>query len=172
MSRPVIFALLALLAWPCICLAEPATVSKADNLYEKPFADAKVLVKLAAGQKIDIRKREGAWYQVSVAGKLGWVRLLSVRRTPPAAAVSTGSLGQVATGRAGTGRIVATTGVRGLGEEALRDAAFSEAAVAAAERFRMNPAEAQRLARAQRVAPRQIPPLPEPAAGAASGGAP
>ncbi|TLM66299.1 MAG: SH3 domain-containing protein [Deltaproteobacteria bacterium] len=161
----------ALLAWPAACLAEPATMSKADNLYDKPFADARVVGRLTAGQAVDIQKREGAWYQLKAGGKLGWARMLSVRRTAPAAAASAGSVAQVATGRAGTGRIVATTGVRGLGEEVLQEAAFSEAAVAAAERFRVDAADAERLARAQGLAPRQIPPLPVPAAGA-GGGAP
>ena len=167
MTRPIMLFLLPLLAWPLLCLAEPAVMSKADSLYEKPFADAKVLGKFAAGQAVDVQKREGAWYQVKAAGKLGWMRMLSVRRTAPAAAASAGSLTQVATGRAGTGQIVATTGVRGLGEETLKEAPFSEAAVAAAEKYRVKPAEAEKLARAQGLAPRQVPPLPAPAAGGA-----
>jgi hypothetical protein len=172
MIRPILLALLPLLALPSVCLAEPAVMTRADSLYEKPFADAKVLGRVPAGQSIDIQKRAGAWYQVKAVGKLGWARMLSVRRTAPAAAASAGSLTQVATGRAGTGHIVATTGVRGLDEETLRDAAFSEAAVAAAERYRVSPAEAEQLARAQGLAPRPIPPLPTPTTGVTQGGTP
>ncbi|NJC88443.1 MAG: SH3 domain-containing protein [Desulfuromonas sp.] len=164
MTKITCLTLTALLAWPLFCLAEPATVSKADNLYEKPFADARVLTKLAAGQAVDIQKREGSWYQVKAAGKTGWLRMLSVRRTAAASAVSAGSLAQVATGRAGTGQIVTTTGVRGLGEETLKTAAFSEMAIAAAERFRVPPAEAERLAREAGLRPRNVPPLPVAAA--------
>lgn len=164
-------ALAASLAWPLLCFAEPATVSKADSLYEKPFTDARVLARLTAGQAVDIQKREGSWYQVKAAGKTGWMRMLSVRRTASAAAVSTGSLAQVATGRAGTGQIVTTTGVRGLGEEALKTAAFSEEAIAGAERFRVAPAEAERLAREAGLKPRNVPPLPAPAV-AGEGGTP
>lgn len=170
MMRPCL--LLTLLLWPALCLAEPATMSKADNLYEKPFTDARVLGKLTAGQEVDIQKRDGAWYQLRAAGKLGWARLLSVRRTAAATAASAGSVTQVATGRAGTGKIVATTGVRGLGEEALREAAFSETAIAAAERFRVTPDAAAQLAREQGLAPRQVPPLPAPSPGATQGGTP
>lgn len=169
MNRIISLTLAALLAWPLVCLAEPARASKADNLYEKPFADAKVLVKLAAGQAVDIQKREGSWYQVKAAGKTGWMRMLSVRRTASAAAVSAGSLTQVATGRAGTGKIVATTGVRGLGEETLKPAAFSEEAIASAERFRVKPAEAERLAREAGLKPREVPSLPASPAGAGGG---
>jgi hypothetical protein len=171
MRHLLLVAALTLLA-PLACLAEPASMVRADKLYEKPFSDARTLINLTAGQAVDIQKREGAWYQVKAAGKLGWVRMLSVRRTAGAAAVSAGSLTQVATGRAGTGQIVATTGVRGLGEEALKDAAFSEAAIAAAERFRVGSPEAERLAREAGLAPRSIPVLPEPVAGATQGGTP
>lgn len=160
------FLLVLLLAWPLACLAEPATMTRADNLYEKPFADARILGKLPAGQAIDIQKRDGAWYQLKAAGKTGWVRMLSVRRTAPAAAASAGSVTQVATGRAGTGKIVATTGVRGLGEENLKEAPFSEEAIAAAESFRVTPAEADRLARAEGLAPRRVPALATTAGGA------
>ena len=171
MSRLLVLILLALLAWPVLSLAEPATMSRADALMEKPFADAKVVGKLPAGQALDIQKRDGAWYQVKAGGKLGWVRMLSVRRTAPAAAASVGSAAQVATGRAGTGKIVATTGVRGLGEETLQDAAFSERAIAAAEAFRVAPGEAERQARAKGLALRRVPALPA-AKAAGEGGAP
>ncbi|HXV20464.1 MAG TPA: SH3 domain-containing protein, partial [Desulfuromonadales bacterium] len=113
MIKKSLLVLAMLLAIPLAGAAETAQVSKNDSLREKPFADAKVLTKLATGQKVDILKREGAWYQIKAAGKTGWVRMLSVRRTGQAAAVSAGSLSQVASGRAGTGKIVATTGVRG-----------------------------------------------------------
>lgn len=169
MRRLVPLALAALLFWPALCPAEPAKVSKADNLYEKPFTDAKVLNKLAAGQQVDIQKRQGSWYQVKAAGKSGWVRMLSVRRTTAAAAVSAGSLSQVATGRAGTGKIVTTTGVRGLGEETLKETAFNEEAIAAAERFRVSRGDAERLARDAGLKPRTVPPLP---ATAGEGGTP
>ena len=157
--------LLGVLLWPWSCLAEPATMSRADNLYEKPFTDARVVGKLTAGLAVEVQKREGAWYQVKAGGKAGWVKMLSVRRTAAAAVASSGSLSKVATGRAGTGQIVTTTGVRGLGEEQLRPAPFSEAAVAAAERFRVDSTEAERGARQAGLAPRAVPALPAPGGG-------
>jgi uncharacterized protein YraI len=172
MIRKSLLVLAMLLAMPLACAAEIAQVSKNDSLREKPFADAKVVTKLTTGQKVDILKREGAWYQVKMAGKTGWVRMLSVRRTGQAAAVSAGSLSKVASGRAGTGKIVATTGVRGLSEEALRQAAFSEEAVAAAEKYRVSAAEADRFAREGGLSRRQVPDISPPAAPAKGGNAP
>ena len=161
MSKVRLILLLGLLC-PALCLAEPASMSKADNLYEKPFTDAKIVARLTARQAVDLQKRQGAWYQVKVDGRSGWVKMLSVRRTASAAVASSGSLSQVATGRAGTGQIVSTTGVRGLEEERLTEAPFSEAAVAAAERLRVDAATAGRAAQEAGLAPRQVPALPLP----------
>jgi uncharacterized protein YraI len=171
MIRKSLLVLAMLLAMPFAGAAETAQVGKSDSLREKPFADAKVVTKLTAGQKVDILKREGAWYQVKAAGKTGWVRMLSVRRTGQAAAVSAGSLSQVASGRAGTGKITATTGVRGLSEEELRQATFSEEAVAAAEKYRVSAAEADRFAREGGLSRRQVPDISPPAAPAKGGNA-
>ena len=90
MIRKSLLVLAMLLAIPLAGAAETAQVSKGDSLREKPFADAKVLTNLTAGQKVDILKREGAWYQVKADGKTGWVRMLSLRRTGQAAAAHAG----------------------------------------------------------------------------------
>ena len=151
------FALL--LAWPLACAAEPAQISKNDNLRLKPFVDAKIVAPLKSGQSVDIQKREGAWYLLTVGKLSGWAPMLSVRRTTTAATASAGSLTQTATGRAATGKVVATTGVRGLGEESLKEAAFSESAIAAAERDRVTAAEAVKFATAGGLKPRKVPAL-------------
>ena len=52
--------------------------------------------------------------------------------------------------------------VRGLEEERLQEAQFSEAAVAAAERMRVDAAVAGRAAREAGLEPRQVPALPLP----------
>lgn len=150
---------LMLLAWPLFCAAEPAQLVRNETLRDKPFADAKAVITLKTGQTVDIQKREGAWYLLRVNGKSGWLPMLSVRRTAAAAAVSAGSLAQTASGRATTGKIVATTGVRGLGEEQLTNATFSEAAIAAAEKFRVTPQEATAFAKAGNLQPRDVPPF-------------
>lgn len=153
------FSLALLLAWPLVCAAEPALISKNDSLRVKPFADAKVVAPLKSGQSVDIQKREGAWYFLKVGKVTGWAPMLSVRRTATAASASAGSLAQTASGRATTGKVVATTGVRGLGEENLKEAAFSEAAIAAAEQYRITAAAAAQFAQAGGLKPRNVPTL-------------
>jgi len=139
--------------------AESALMIKADKLRAKPYTDATLVVTLTAKQKVDIIARSGAWYQVSVAGKKGWVNMLSVRKTTAAATASAGSLSTVAAGRSGTGSIVATTGVRGLNEEKLSHAVYSETAVTASEKFRVSADEATQFALAGGLKVRKVPVL-------------
>ena len=160
------FSLALMLAWPLVCAAEPAKISKNDSLRLKPFADAKVVAPLKSGQSVDIQKREGGWYLLKIGNMTGWAPMLSVRRTATAASASAGSLAQTASGRAATGKVVATTGVRGLGEENLKEAAFSEAAIAAAEQYRVTATKAAQFAAAGGLKPRTVPSL------SATGGTP
>lgn len=152
-------SLALLLAWPLACAAEPAQISKNDSLRDKPFTNAKVIAPLKSGQSVDIQKREGAWYLLKVGKLSGWAPMLSVRRTATAADASAGSLAQTASGRAATGKVVATTGVRGLGEENLKEAAFSESAIATAEQYRVAAQEAVKFATAGGLKPRNVPAL-------------
>jgi uncharacterized protein YgiM (DUF1202 family) len=153
---------------PLFALAEPAKVSKIDKLREKPFIDAKVVLSLKAGQAVDIQKRQGSWYFVKVLSKTGWVPMLSVHRTQQAAAVSSGSLTNTATGRSSSGGVVSTTGVRGLNEENLKTAAFSEEAVSAAEKNRVARDKALAFASAGGLAAQPVPALcAQPAKGGA-----
>ncbi len=69
-------------------------------------------------------------YRCPGKGKTGWVRMLYIRRgasgeNASAATEASGVLG-LATGRAGSGNVVAATGVRGLDEEDLKEAEFNE----------------------------------------------
>lgn len=163
--KMTLFSLALLLLWPLLCAAEPAQMSRNDSLRLKPFADAKIVAPLKVGQSVDIQKREGAWYLLTVGKSSGWVPMLSVRRTATAATASAGSLSQTASGRAATGKVVATTGVRGLGEESLKEAAFSESAITAAEKYRVTVKEAGKFAAAGGLKPRSVPTLNADAGG-------
>ncbi|MCC2636865.1 MAG: type 3 domain protein [Moraxellaceae bacterium] len=153
-----------LLVLPASLLAaDPATLSRADALRDKPFADAKVVVSLATGAKVDILSRNGGWYQVKSGTKSGWVRMLSVRRSTAPAGSSVAGLASVASGRAGTGTVSTTTGVRGLDAQELATAAFNETQVAKAEGFRTSRADAVAFAKAGKLVVRDVKPLPTPA---------
>lgn len=123
---------------------ETGTALKADTLRLQPFADAKSAGALIKNEPLQILTKKGAWLQVKTKKSTGWVRLLSVKRT------STGNTLKgtvdVATGRAGTGKVVSTTGIRGLSADELKSAQFNEAEIKQLEGLAASQAEAQKFA--------------------------
>lgn len=147
LSRPYILLLSLML--PIVSLAaEKGTTLKADTLRTQPFSDAKTAGSLSRGESVDILGKQGAWLQIKTARSTGWVRLLSVKRGTSgtsAAGQATGAL-SVASGRAGTGQVVATTGVRGLSAEELKSAKFNEAEMRQMEGYEQSSAAGQKFA--------------------------
>lgn len=154
--------LCALVVSGMVGAAEPGTLSKAEVLRAKPFTDAVALSNLAAGSKVAIITRSGAWYQVKAGSKTGWVRMLSVRRSVAASGSSVAGLAKVASGRSGTGKVSTTTGVRGLDEQELDTASFNAAQIQQSERYRVSAKEAAVFARAGKLSLRDAQPLPAP----------
>ena len=126
---------------------ESGTVIKAEALKKEPFRDAKSAGTLAVGDKVDILKKNGGWLNVKSVKGNGWVRMLSIRRGAARRGTAGASgLASLATGRAGTGKVVATTGIRGLNEEELKAAKYDEAEVKQMESFSTTRAEAKKFA--------------------------
>ena len=155
---------LALLATGAALAGEVGTALKADQLKAEPFRDAKTVANLGAGDKVEILKKDGGWLQVKSAKGSGWVKMLSIRRgdARKGAGDAAGLLG-LASGRAGTGRVVATTGIRGLNEEELKAAKFDAAQLKLAESYAASRAEAKRFAAKAKLVARQVDYLPAPA---------
>jgi len=153
----------ALLLSGALHAAESGTALKADDLKVEPFRDAKTVAKLAAGDKVDILKKDGGWLQVKSAKGKGWVRMLSIRKGD--ARKGSGSASGVlalASGRAGTGKVVATTGIRGLNEEELKAAKFNEEELKLAESYASSKPEASKFAASGKLAARPFDYLPAP----------
>ncbi len=149
---PTLRALLAaLLLLPVAAAAQDTGVAlKDDTLRAEPFADAKSVGSLKKGASVTILKRASGWYQIKAGSTQGWVRMLSVRRGEAAqagAGAQAGGVAALATGRAGTGQIVSTTGVRGLSAEELKAAKFDAAQLRKAESHAVSRADAQAYAR-------------------------
>lgn len=124
--------------------AETGTALKADTLRVQPFADAKSSGALIKNEPLEILTKKGAWLQVKTKKNTGWVRLLSVKRTNTGNALK-GTVA-VATGRAGTGKVVSTTGIRGLSAEELKSAQFNEAEIKQLESLATSQAQAKQFA--------------------------
>ncbi len=156
-------ALLALLIMHPAWAAESGTALKADTIRAEPFADAKAVTALSAGDKVEILKKDGGWLQVKSAKGSGWVRMLSIRKgaARKGSDDAAGLLG-LASGRAGTGKVVATTGIRGLNEEELKSAKFNETEIKLAESFATEKTDAKKFAAQGKLAARKFDYLPAP----------
>lgn len=143
--------------------ADTGILTRAETLRLKPFADAAAVAPAASGAKVDILARNGGWYQVKSAGKTGWVRMLSVRRSAAASGSSVAGIAGVVSGRTGTGKVTTTTGVRGLDTEDLTTAAFDEAQIAKVEQYRVSRKDADAFAKQGKLTTRDVAPLPAPA---------
>jgi len=140
-------ALGALLLAGAACAADNGTMLKPDEIKAEPFRDAKTVATLATGDKVSILKKDGGWLQVKSGKGSGWVHMLSVRKGDARkGSGEAGGLLSLASGRAGTGKVVATTGVRGLNEEELKAAKFDEQELKRAESYGSSRADAQKFA--------------------------
>ena len=125
-------------------LSSKATALKADTLRKEPYADAKSVGNLAKNDSVEILNKKGVWLKVKSKKSTGWVRLLSVKR---GAASSSGSnLADIASGRSGTGKVVSTTGIRGLSAEELKAAKFNEEEMKKMESYQASTSAAQSFA--------------------------
>lgn len=142
-------ALVFLLSWPV--LAEEAGVTAAQTELKKtPFLDAETTARLPAKTSLEILKRQGAWMEIKTAdGKRGWVRMLNVRLGTGAGTKGDSLGGTLAgLGRAMNSQGTATTGIRGLSEEDLKNARPNPEEVSRMDKYDVSAAEAQRFAAA------------------------
>ncbi len=145
-------ALISSLASPILGFAgtsvasSKATAIKTDTLRAEPFADAKTVGNINKNDALEVLTKKGAWLRVKSKKSTGWVRLLSVKR---GGASSSGSaVSDIASGRSGTGRVVSTTGIRGLSAEELKAAKFNEEEMKKMESYQTSSGNAQSYARA------------------------
>ncbi len=145
MKKLILFLALLL---PGLGLAvEMGSALKDDNMRAEPYADAKITGKFTRGDKLEILSKQGAWLKIKTSKNTGWARLLSVKRgTSTSSGNQAKGVLDVASGRAGTGQVVATTGVRGLSAEELKSAKFNEAEVKTLESYTLSAAQGQQFA--------------------------
>lgn len=127
---------------------ETGTALKNDTLRKEPYADAKTAGSFIRGEKLEILKKQGAWLQVKTKKSTGWVRLLSVKRGAVSSSNQAAGILAAASGRAGTGQVVSTTGVRGLSEQELKAAKFNETEIKALESYTLSADEGRSFANA------------------------
>jgi hypothetical protein len=160
-------ALLLFLLFPALpALAEPGYVLRPCDLMDEPYRDAKVSAVLEEGVDVEILRRKGGWFNVTAGEQTGWVRMSMIRKGEAAAGPDSGAEAagvlQLASGRAGTGNVVASTGVRGLSEEELKAAQFDAAQIERMESFAVTGKQARRFAQEGGLTARELAFLPDP----------
>jgi hypothetical protein len=144
-----------------VVATEIGSALKADEIKAEPFRDAKTVGSLASGDKVEIINKDGGWLRVKSAKGSGWVRMLSIRKSASGKASSNAAgILALASGRAGTGKVVATTGIRGLNEEELKAAHFNAEQLALAESYSTSKTQAQQFAAQGKLKPRTMDYLP------------
>lgn len=151
LTQLLILSLPTLLATHLCIAAETGSALKNDSIRFEPFSDAKVTGSLNRGDSIEILGKKGAWLQVKSKSTSGWVRLLSVKRGNSSTSNQMGGVLSAASGRAGTGQVVSTTGIRGLSAEDLKSASFNEAEVKTLEGYTQSPEQGRQFANAAKL---------------------
>lgn len=163
------YAMSALLALSMISAwANAATTGvliKSENVYAQPSSTAKVVSTVLKGSSVSVASKQGGWLKIGSGQTQGWVRMLSVR-TSGAVVNNTGSdivgIAQMATGKRQPGQIVATAGVRGLSEEDLKSAHYSEAGIAELATYQASSSAAIGFAKQAKLIKQNVAYLPAP----------
>jgi len=130
--------------------AANASMLKTDELRVAPDAGANVLARVEKGARVRLLATQGGWRQISSAGKTGWVRVLSLSVDAASVDAASGVAWSdlEALGKTPQGKVVAVAGARGLDEETLKTAVYSEAELQFLHTFAMSRGEAEQFAQA------------------------
>lgn len=163
---------------PAVALqaAEAGRTLVAADLKQQPFVDAATLVNLPADTVLEVLRRQGGWMQVKTGANEGWLKMTAVKlgtvaATPGKSGNSLSTLVNLATtGRSGSSGVTVTTGVRGLGQEELKNAQPDHEAVSRMSSFTAAKNEAAAFAAGAKLQSQTLEYLAAPAAISATTG--
>jgi hypothetical protein len=156
-ARTVLVVFLLALA-PWAAAQEQAFTNRATDLKERAAAEASTLRNLPENTAVKVLQRSGGWTRVDAGGQQGWVRVFHLRFPASAEAGSSGGALSGLGSALGFGRqrsqttTIATTGIRGLSQEDLKNAAPDAAELQRMQSFRADQPSAERFAREGRLA--------------------
>ena len=113
----VVLVVVLLVLLPALVAAEPASVVRETVLRAEPGNQAGQVGVLQADMAVELLERKGGWYLVQVDDVVGWVPLLSIRKSSaalPKKQKQSGLGGLLSTFRTGSSGVTVATGVRGL----------------------------------------------------------
>jgi len=159
--------LAAALPW-CALADEQGFTNRATELKERGAADSATVASLPENTPVKVIARGGGWTHVEAGGKSGWVRVFHLRfPTTVQSESSGGGLGSLgsALGFGGTQTRearLATTGIRGLSTEDVKNASPNPAEVQRMQSYRADRPAAERFAREAKLAEARIDAPSEP----------
>jgi hypothetical protein len=137
----VLLTLLVILAHiQIVHAAEAGKTIVATDLKQQPFIDASTISKLPVNTELEVLARQGGWMQVKAGAEEGWLKMTAIKLGTGNAQGKSGSgLGTLfniaTTGRSGSSGVTVATGVRGLGQEELKNAQPNHDAVKKMDTF-------------------------------------
>jgi len=152
-------AILLLAALAAVARAdEQAFTNRATELKERAAPDSATLASLPENSSVKVLARGGGWTRVEAGGKSGWVNVFHLRFPATVEASSSSSSGLASLGSAlGFGAKteqarLATTGIRGLSTEDVKNASPDPEALARMQSYRADRPAAERFAREAKLA--------------------
>jgi uncharacterized protein YgiM (DUF1202 family) len=148
------FLALMLTIATCAWAQDQAFVNRSSELKDRPAADARTLATLPENTAVKVIARGGSgWTQVDANAQKGWVKAFHLRfpavvdKSASSGGNAFTSLTSALSGRQSDKATIATTGVRGLSPEDLKNASPDGAALAKAQSYRADRPAAERFAR-------------------------
>ena len=162
--RCLLAAVLLLAAALAAGAQEQAFTNRSTELKDRGASDGATLRTLPENTELKVLARGGGWTRVDAGGQQGWVRVFHLRfpATADTASASGGGLASLSSAL-GFGRsrsqqtTIATTGVRGLSQEDLKNASPDGEALKRMQSFRADQAAAERFAREGKLSAVDIP---------------
>jgi len=139
----------------CALAQEQAFTNRATELKDRAAPEAKTLATLPEGTPVKVVARGGGWTRIEASGQQGWVRVFHLRFPATVEAPSGSTAGSTLAGlgtalgfgKPATKAPLATTGVRGLSPEDLKNAEPNPEALRKLQSYRADNANAERFAR-------------------------
>lgn len=132
---------------------EQAFTNRSTELKERAAPEARTLATLPENSPIKVLARAGGWTRVEAGGQSGWVRVFHLRfpatveKSSSGGGFLSGLTSSLGGGRSSGPATIATTGIRGLSPEDLKNASPDPAALAKAQSYRADKPTAERFAR-------------------------
>jgi SH3 domain-containing protein len=135
------------------------------NLLDTPDQKADVITSLTANSPITVNKRQGQWAKVTASDNTGWVPTLVIR----VQSVTKQDNGEQSIdtinrkmAEGGAASVVATMGIRGLDEEALKEAEFNKKQLVLLEGYQVNDKQLTQFASSGKLKSKEIDYLIDP----------